>query len=138
MSVVPIWCLPRPFSQNTDFSKKALKTNKFWKIQKFFLHFWWQFYRAFQWYIVCFHTFSGCWYTEGNVFAVKSHSATTAQYLTKGKLIIVWKFFFWFYANFQKFRSFHGEKLYFWQKFEAIRTFLGGILLAILPSFCHF
>ena len=79
MSVVPIWCLPRPFSQNTDFSKKALKTNKFWKIQNFFLHFWWQFYRAFQWYIVCFHTFSGCWYTEGNVFAVKSHPATTVK-----------------------------------------------------------
>ena len=80
MSVVPIWCLPRPFSQNTDFSKKALKTNKFWKIQNFFLHFWWQFYRAFQWYIVCFHTFSGCWYTEGNVFAVKSHPHTTVPH----------------------------------------------------------
>ena len=32
------------------------------------MHFWWQFYRAFQWYIVCFHTFSGCWYTEGSVW----------------------------------------------------------------------
>ena len=76
MSVAPIWCLPHPFSQNMAFSKKALKTNKFWKIQNFFLHFWWQFYRPFQWYIVCFHTFSGCWYTEGNV-NVKSHLATT-------------------------------------------------------------
>ena len=36
MSVAPIWCLPRPFSQNTNFLKKALKTNKFWKIQNFF------------------------------------------------------------------------------------------------------
>ena len=67
------WFQICPFSKTTAFSKKALKTNKFWKIQKNVLHFWWQFYRAFQWYIVCFHTFSGCWYTEGNVFAVKSH-----------------------------------------------------------------
>ena len=62
------WFQICPFSKTTAFSKKALKTNKFWKIQKNFLHFWWQFYRAFQWYIVCFHTFSGCWYTEGSVW----------------------------------------------------------------------
>ena len=52
------WFQICPFSKTTVFSKKALKTKKFWKIQNFFLHFWWQFYRAFQWYIVCFHTFS--------------------------------------------------------------------------------
>ena len=70
---------------------------------------------------------------------VRSSIANNAQYLTKGKLIIVWKkFFFWFYGRFQKFRSFHEEKSYFWQKFEAIRTFLGGLRLAILPYFCHF
>ena len=72
------WFQICPFSKTTAFSKKALKTNKFWKIQNFFLHFWWQFYRAFQWYIVCFHTFSGCWYTEGNV-NVKSHLHTTVN-----------------------------------------------------------
>ena len=71
------WFQICPFSKTTAFSKKALKTNKFWKIQ-FFFHFWWQFYRAFQWYIVCFHTFSGCWYTEGNV-NVKSHLHTTVR-----------------------------------------------------------
>ena len=36
MGVATIWCLPCPFSKNTAFSKKALKTNKFWKIQKNF------------------------------------------------------------------------------------------------------
>ena len=36
-------------SKTTAFSKK-----------EFFLHFWWQFYRAFRCYIVCFHTLSGC------------------------------------------------------------------------------
>ena len=59
------------------FFKKGPKNQQILKNSKFFLHFWWQFYRAFQWYIVCFHTFSGCWYTEGNVFAIKSHPATT-------------------------------------------------------------
>ena len=37
------------------FKKKVLKTNKIWKIHNFFLYFWWQFYRAFQWYVVCFN-----------------------------------------------------------------------------------
>jgi hypothetical protein len=71
MGVALVWCLPRPFSQNTAFSKKALKPTFF------FLHFWYQFYRAFQWFIVCFHNLSGFWDTEGNVSAVPSQLATT-------------------------------------------------------------
>ena len=31
-----IWCLPCPFSKNTDFSIKALKPNNFGKIKKIF------------------------------------------------------------------------------------------------------
>ena len=32
---------------------------------KFFLHSWYQFYRAFQWYFACFDIFVSCWQTMG-------------------------------------------------------------------------
>ena len=51
------WFQICPFSKTTAFSKKALKPTNFEKLE-FFFHFLWQFYRVFQWYIVCFHTFS--------------------------------------------------------------------------------
>ena len=54
------WFQICPFSKTTAFSKKRPKNQQILKNSKTFLHFWWQFYRAFQWYIVCFHTFSGC------------------------------------------------------------------------------
>ena len=56
-----------PIFQNYWFFEKGPKNQQILKNSNFFLHFWWQFYKAFQWCIVCFHTFSGCWYTEGNV-----------------------------------------------------------------------
>ena len=66
------------FPKTLLFPKMTKKSNKFWKIQKKILHFLFEINSAFQWYIVCFHTFSGCRYTEGNV-NVKSHLATTVS-----------------------------------------------------------
>ena len=77
-----------PIFQNYCFFKKGPKNQQILKNSNFFLHFWWQFYRAFQWYIVCFHTFSGCWYTEGNVFAVKSQPATTVTFALTGSTTV--------------------------------------------------
>ena len=74
----------RVFSKTTAFSKNALKTNKFWKIQNSFLHFWWQFYiygfsmvyclfSFFQWLLI--HRRKRL-----NFTAVKSHLATTVSF----------------------------------------------------------
>ena len=52
-----------PMFQKHGFFKKCPKNlTNFGKFQFFLLHFLLQFYRAFQWYIVCFHTLSdlGC------------------------------------------------------------------------------
>ena len=51
---------------NTAFSKNALKIEQILENSKFVLHFL-QFYRAFQWYVVCFHTFIGLGCTDQNV-----------------------------------------------------------------------
>ena len=54
------------FSKTTFFSKRALKVQNVLKNQIFF-HFWEEFCRAFQWYIVCLNTLSGYRGTEGNI-----------------------------------------------------------------------
>ena len=53
-----------PIFQKHCFFKKILQILE---NSKFFLHFLLQFYRAFQWYIVCFHTRSGLGCTDQNV-----------------------------------------------------------------------
>ena len=56
-----------PIFQKHCFFKKCPKNlTNFGKFQ-FFLHFLLQFYRAFQWYIVCFHTLSTLGCTDQNV-----------------------------------------------------------------------
>ena len=57
-----------PIFQKHCFFKKCPKNlTNFGKFQIFFLHFLLQFYRAFQWYIICFHTFSTLGCTDQNV-----------------------------------------------------------------------
>ena len=57
-----------PIFQKHCFFKKCPKNlTNFGKFKKFFLHFLLQFYRAFQWYIVCFHTLIGLGCTDQNV-----------------------------------------------------------------------
>ena len=60
-----------PIFQNYCFFKKRPKNQQILKNSKNFFAFVGQFYRAFQWYVVCFHTFSGCWYTEGNAWILR-------------------------------------------------------------------
>ena len=48
-----------PIFQKHCFFKKSPKNLTNFRKFKFFLHFLLQFYRAFQWYIVCFHILSG-------------------------------------------------------------------------------
>ena len=123
------------------FQKKALKTNKFWKIRIFFCISGGNFIGLFNGILFVF-ILSVVVDTQKETsqlycckISIGHHCTVFNNVLAKG----VWKiFFFWFYGRFQKFGSFHEEKSYFWQKFEAIRTFLGGLLLAILPYFCHF
>ena len=66
--------------EKTTFSKKALKTNKFWKIWKNFLHFCLHFQWTFKWYIVCFHTPNGFSYT---LTLLPSHLKWPPLYVTK-------------------------------------------------------
>ena len=57
-----------PIFQKHCFFKKCPKNlTNFGKFKIFFLHFLLQFYRAFQWYIVCFHTLSTLGCTDQNV-----------------------------------------------------------------------
>ena len=69
-----------PFSKTTFFFKKGPKSSK--KFEKF--HFWLEFCRAFQWYIVCLNTLSGYRSTEGNI-AVSFQLATTVHRLSTSK-----------------------------------------------------
>ena len=55
------------FPQTLLFQKCPKNLTNFRKF-KFFLHFLLQFCRAFQWCIVCFHTFSGLGFTDQNVY----------------------------------------------------------------------
>ena len=56
-----------PIFQKHCFFKKCPKNLTNFGKFKIFLHFLLQFYRAFQWYIVCFHTLSGLGCTDQNV-----------------------------------------------------------------------
>ena len=56
-----------PISQKHCFLKNALKISQILENSKIFLHFLLQFYRAFQWYIVCFHTLNGLGCADQNV-----------------------------------------------------------------------
>ena len=56
-----------PIFQKHCFFKKCPKNLTNFGKFKFFLHFLLQFYRAFQWYIVCFHTLIGLGCTDQNV-----------------------------------------------------------------------
>ena len=57
-----------PIFQKHYFFKKCPKNLTNFSKFKFFLYFLLQFYRAFQWYIVCFHTLSGLGCTDQNVW----------------------------------------------------------------------
>ena len=65
-----------PIFQNHFFFKKGPKSSKIFEKLEFFFHFWQEFRRVFQWYIVCLNTLSGYRGTEGNV-AVSFQLATT-------------------------------------------------------------
>ena len=57
-----------PIFQKHCFFKKCPKNlTNFGKFQIFFLHLLLQFYSAFQWYIICFHTFSSLGCTDQNI-----------------------------------------------------------------------
>ena len=77
VGMAPVLYLPRPFFENIVFSKMALNRQQKLKISIFFLHSWSRYYRVFQWYTVCFDTFSSSLEIEGNVRAVKFHSNRT-------------------------------------------------------------
>ena len=53
------------FQKHCFFKKYPKNITNFEKFKNFFLHFLLKFYRAFKWYIVCFHTLSNIWYTKG-------------------------------------------------------------------------
>ena len=61
------WFQKYKFSKNTAFSKNALKIGQILENSNFFLHFLLQFYRAFQWYIIYFHTLRGLGCTDQNI-----------------------------------------------------------------------
>ena len=58
---------PCPLFQKHCFFKNCPKNLTNFEKFKIFLHFLLQFYRALQWYIVCFHTLSGLGCTDQNV-----------------------------------------------------------------------